>query len=119
MENTQTLNCHFQAIAWGLLFIWWGLRWWPLISLPDGTGLVGTGLILLGLNSARSMNGITTRGDTTIVGILAFEWGALLVAYQVLNLPFEVPVFEILLISLGAIILVQVLLSTRRQPVLG
>lgn len=119
MENTQTLNQRLEAITWGLLFIWWGLRWWPLIALPEGTGLVGTGLILLGLNAARSLNGIPMKSGTTILGILALEWGALLAAGQILNLPFEVPVFEILLISLGVIILAQVLLSTRRQPALG
>ena len=52
MENTRTLNRNLETIAWGALFIWWGIT--ELFQfLPHGTGAIGIGLILLGLNVAR------------------------------------------------------------------
>lgn len=114
MDNSRTSNRDFEMIAWGMLFLWWGLRWWPLISLPEGTGLLGTGLILLGLNAARSLKGIPTTGSATFLGSLALAFGGLLLAREILHVPFEIPVFEILLIGLGLILLVRELLRVRK-----
>jgi hypothetical protein len=107
MNNSRTSKRDYETIAWGLLLIWWGFRWWPLASLPNGVGLLGTGVILLGLNAVRSLNGIPTRGFTTILGSIALAFGGLLLAREVLNLPFEIPIFEILLIAFGAFLLVR------------
>jgi len=114
MNNSRTLNRDFETIAWGMLLVWWGLRWWPLISLPEGTGLLGTALILLGLNAARMLKGIRTNGFTTTLGSLALVFGGLLLAREALHLPFEIPVFEILLIGLGVILLARELLRVRK-----
>ena len=107
MNNSRTSNRDYETIAWGLLLIWWGLRWWLLASLPNGVGLLGTGVILLGLNAVRSLNGIPARNITTVLGLLALAFGGLLLAREILNLPFEIPVFEILLITFGALLLVR------------
>ncbi len=114
MDNSRTLNRDFGMIAWGMLFVWWGLRWWLLISLPEGAGLLGTGLILLGLNAVRSLKGIPTSGSATFLGSLALAFGGLLMAGEVLHLPFELPVFEISLIALGVILLVRERLRVRK-----
>jgi hypothetical protein len=112
MNDTRTLNSSFETAAWGALFVWWGIT--ALFHfLPNGTGVIGVGLILLGLNVARSLNGIPTRGFATILGILALVWGGLELASSVLTLPFELPVFEILLITLGVILLGREILRTR------
>jgi hypothetical protein len=104
MNNTQILNRNLEAIAWGALFIWWGVI--ELFKfLPDGSGAIGIGLILLGLNAARSLNNIPTSGFTTILGILALVLGGLELARSVLYLPFDLPVFAILLLTLGALLL--------------
>jgi hypothetical protein len=114
MNNTQTMNRNFEAIAWGTLFIWWGII--ELVkNLPNGTGLIGIGLILLGLNAARYFNGIPMSSLTTIVGILALVWGGLELVGVLLSLPFEIPVFAILLIVLGVIILAPELTGKRNQ----
>ena len=48
MENTRTLNRNLEMVAWGAFFIWWGIT--ELFNfLPHGTGAIGIGLILLGL----------------------------------------------------------------------
>jgi hypothetical protein len=114
MENLQTRNRRLEAIAWGAFFLWWGVtELFP--SLPEGTGAIGIGVILLGLNASRSLNGIPASGFTTTVGILALILGALELSRLVLRLPFELPVFGILLIVLGLIFLAQELTGKRSQ----
>jgi hypothetical protein len=114
MNNIQTLNRNFEAIAWGALFIWWGVTE-LFTSLPDGAGAIGIGLILIGINVARLLNGIPASGFSTTVGILALVWGGLELAGTLLSLPFELPVLAILLILLGAIILAPALFRNQNQ----
>jgi hypothetical protein len=114
MDYKRRLDDKFETIAWGLLFIWWGLRWWILIMLPDGSGLVGTGLILLGLNLARSLIGIPTRSFTTLLGLLALGGGGLMVVNETMHLPFQLPVFETILIVIGLVLLGRGLMQVRR-----
>jgi len=115
MDNLQKLNSKFEALAWGAFFVWWGItELFP--SLPEGMGAVGIGLILLGLNLARSQNDIPASGFTTTLGILALVLGALELSRLVLRLPFELPVFGVLLIVLGMIFLGRELVDKRSQP---
>ena len=114
MENTRTLNRNLEMVAWGAFFVWWGLtELFP--SLPEGIGAIGIGLILLGLNAARSLNGIPTGGFTTVLGILALVLGVLDFSRGILHLSFELPVFGILLIVLGVIFLGRELMGNRSQ----
>jgi hypothetical protein len=115
MDNSRTSNRDYEMIAWGLLLIWWGLRSWPLVSLPEGTGLVGTSLILLGLNAVRSLNGIQAKGFTTILGFVALALGGLMLAREVLNVQFEIPIFEILLIVFGVFLLARTFKKTETK----
>ncbi len=106
MDNVQSINRNFERLAWAAFFIWWGIL--ELLKfLPEGTGLVGFGLILLGLNVARSLNGIPVSAFTVTLGVLALVWGGLELAGFLLALPFEIPVFAILLIVLGLIVLAR------------
>jgi hypothetical protein len=106
MENTRKFNFDLDAIAWGALFILWGITE-MFTSLPEGTGAMGIGLILTGLNAARKLTGRTVSGFTTTVGILALLLGGLQLAQPYLHLSFELPVFAILLLALGLIVLVR------------
>jgi len=116
MENTRTskLNSSLETLAWGALLVWWGVT--ELVNvLPDGTGAIGIGLILLGLNAVRSLNGIPTRGLTTILGVLALVWGGVELAGSILRPSVELPTFAILLIALGVILVARELLRTRNE----
>ena len=104
MENTRKLNPDLGTIAWGALLILWGITE-MFKSLPEGMGAVGIGLILLGLNLARSVKGQPTSGFTTTFGILALLLGGLQLARPYLHLSFELPIFAILLLTLGLILL--------------
>ena len=106
MENTRKLNLDFGTIAWGAFFILWGLtEMFP--SLPKGAGAIGLGVILVGLNLARLWNGQPISWFTTTFGILALLLGGLELVRPYLHLSFELPVFAILLLAMGAIVLVR------------
>ena len=114
MENARILNRSFETLAWGAFFIWWGItELFPF--LPHGIGAVGIGPILLGLNAARVLKGIPASGFTTTLGILALVLGGLELAGTALRLPFELPVFAILLIVLGLTVLGRSLLQNRSE----
>lgn len=116
MDNARISNRNLEIMAWALVFIWWGLvdRDIGLFrTLPRGTESVGVGLILLGLNAARALNGIPTSGFTITLGTLFLVLGGLLLTGSLLSLPFELPVLAILLIALGVILLTRMTWQTR------
>ena len=116
--NTQTINRYFESIAWGALFVWWGIL--ELVKgLPNGVRAIGIGLILIGLNVARALNRIPTSGFTTFFGLLALVWGGLELARVTLGLPFEISVFPILLIVFGMLTLVRELTGNKSQQTTG
>jgi hypothetical protein len=106
MENTRKSTFDLDAIAWGAFFILWGITQ-LLPSLPEGIGAIGIGVILVGLNLVRSWKGQPTSGFTTTLGILALLLGALELARPLLHLSFELPIFAILLLTLGVITLIR------------
>ena len=114
MENTRKLNSDLGSIAWGALFILWGITE-MFKSLPEGTGTIGIGIILIGLNLARSWKGQPTSGFTTTFGILALLLGALQLACPYLHLSFELPIFAILLLALGLIMLGSTLRGSKNH----
>ena len=104
MEHARVSNRQLETLGWGLVFVWWGIT--ELFNfLPHGIGAIGLGVILLGLNAVRTRNGIPANSFTTTLGILALVLGGLELAVTVLHLPFEIPIFAILLIVLGIILL--------------
>ncbi len=114
MENLQSINRNLERLAWGAFFIWWGVV--ELFKfLPEGTGLVGFGLILIALNVVRSLSGMRTSAFTITLGILALVWGGLELAGYLLSLPFQIPVLAILLIVLGAIVLARGTLGIGKE----
>ncbi len=113
MNELQSHKRDFEAIAWGAIFLWWGIME-VVPSLPKGVGAAGFGLILLGVNAARAREGIAISHFSMVVGILALVLGGLKLAGPLLHMPFELPIFAILLIVLGAYFLVRQLV--RMQP---
>ena len=112
MNTTKNLSRNFEAIGWGALFIWWGISV-LVTSLPVGTVAIGTGVILIGVNVARKLSGVPISRFSTTVGILALVWGVLELVGVLLSLPFELPIFAILLIVLGVIVLWPELTGTK------
>jgi hypothetical protein len=111
MDNIQTTNHKYNLIGWGLLSLLWGIT--ILFDfIPFGIGVLGTGLILLGVNAVRRLNGLPTKADNLVLGILALVWGGLELARPILaQLPvtadWDWAIFAILLIVLGGILLLR------------
>ncbi len=76
MNKARKMNLNYETLAWGALLVWWGIRW-LFEFLPNGTGLLGTGLILLGVNTARWAKGIPINSSNTPVAVVAIVWGSL------------------------------------------
>jgi hypothetical protein len=70
------LNKRLETVFWGLFLIMLG--GWALIpseTIPKGAWSIGVGLLMLGLNLTRYLNGIRMSGFTTVLGILALIGG--------------------------------------------
>lgn len=116
MDDQKTLkgelNKRLESISWGLFLIMIGGIWLvPDAWVPDGTWLIGVGLIMLGLNAARYFSGIAISAFTALLGAVALLIGL----GDVTGV--ELPLFPILLIILGLYLLFKVL--TRQAAEAG
>ena len=93
-----------DEIGWGLFLIMLGTIW-LIPSVPQGTWLVGTGLLLLGLNAVRHLRGVRSSGFTWVIGALALAAGL----GQIVGV--TLPLFAILLVVVGAGMLLKPLIS--------
>ena len=92
----QIISKRINAIGWALFFVMIGCLWLvPGEILPESTWLIGAGLIMLGTNYFRYVNGIKPITFTIIIGILALITGI----GSIMGI--EVPVFPILIIFIG------------------
>ncbi len=108
MDEIKTLNQRYEIVAWGALFILLGtINLIP--GVPSGTGMLGMGIILLGLNLARYLSKIPTNGFTITLGVIAAVLGgALYLLHSLLRIQqFELPFFPVLLVVIGVIFLVR------------
>jgi hypothetical protein len=98
----QDLNRRLETISWGLFLIMIG--GFALVSgVPEGTWLIGAGLIMLGLNAVRLMVGIRASWFTLIVGTIALLSGL----GSVLGV--DIPVGPLLIVLIGLAIIVRAL----------
>ena len=72
------LNKRLETVAWGcFLILLGGFMFVPKEIIRGGWWSIGVGLIMLGLNAARYVNGLKMSGFTTFLGILSVIGGAL------------------------------------------
>jgi hypothetical protein len=119
MDELKILNRRYETVAWGLLAILWGVTI-LFNSIPFGVGLLGTGLILLGVNVVRSFYNLPTRSDNNVFGTLMLAWGGLELARPLLRILFKFAdldwvIFAILLIGLGLILFIRGFLVSRNK----
>ena len=97
-SDKRALDHQFERISWALfLIILGGLGLLP--GVPSGTWLIGTGLIMLGLNVARYVNGIPVSTFSISLGFAAVAFGVARFVGA------DLPVLPILLILIGASII--------------
>ncbi len=112
MDNTKTIKGNLTTIGWGALLVWWGLSF-MIGPITLGLSAIGTGLILLGVNAARALKGISANRSTTAWGITALVWGIL---DHTLALSLERS-FAALLIVIGVVTLTSVLARPKAKNV--
>lgn len=99
-----------EDVGWALLFVMSGaILLVPGIPNPWGVWLLGTGLILLGVNGVRYARGIRPNLFSAGVGVIALVSGA----GEFLNV--DLPILALGLLLVGALILLKPL--TRGRPV--
>jgi hypothetical protein len=76
MNIKETRDSNIATVAWSALLVWWGLAL-AIDPITIGMTGVGTGMILLGANAARSFSGVPLRRSTSEIGAVALLWGAL------------------------------------------
>jgi len=106
-SQRKALNKRLESISWALFIIMIGSIW-LVPKVPEGIWLIGTGLIMLGLNGARYLNGIKMSGFTIVLGILALAFGM----SDFLHV--DLPLIPILLILIGAHIIIKPLIEKKR-----
>lgn len=95
-----------DQIGWGIFLIMIGALW-LVPGVPQGTWLIGTGILLLVLNVIRSSLGIQWSGVSVALGVLALAAG--LGDFTGINLP----LFPICLVIIGATLILKPLMSQR------
>jgi hypothetical protein len=107
-EDTQkrALGKRLDRFGWGLFLIMTGVIWLvPEQRVPPGTWLIGTGILLLGVNWIRHLKGIGVSGFTTFLGAVALAAGL----GDALGM--RLPILAICFIAIGASILLRPLLT--------
>jgi hypothetical protein len=95
-SEQNKLNQRLESIGWALFLIMLGgIGLVPDALVPEGSWLVGVGLIMLGLNLARYLYQIPMRSGTLFLGALA------LIAGVTSIFGVDLPIFPIALILLG------------------
>lgn len=106
--SKATLNKRLEDSGWGFFLLMIGtLLMLPSDLVPQGAWLIGAGLIMLGLNGIRYINGISVSRFTTVLGFISVLVG--LASFFGLR----PPLFAIFLAIVGLSIIIRSLLPPR------
>lgn len=101
-DRKKDLNKRLETVGWGLFLIMLG--GFALVQgVPEGTWLIGAGIIMLGLNAVRLLVGIRASWFTIILGTIALLSGIGSVS------GIDIPVGPVLIILIGLAIVVRAL----------
>ena len=108
-EKTR-LEQRLDAIGWGLFLIMIGGLWMvPEGFLPEGTWLIGTGIIIFGLTYVRYRKSLPVSGFWIVMGIIAVLFGI----GEVFGI--DLPVFPILLVIIGLSMVLKPFLQKKNK----
>jgi len=107
-EKKIALDKRLDATGWALFLIMIGGLWLaPEGTIPEGTWLIGTGVIILGLMVVRYLYGIKVNVFWLVLGIVALAFGI----SSVFGL--NIPVLPILIIIIGINIILKPLIQKK------
>lgn len=109
-EEKARLNKRLDSIGWALFLIMiGGIALVGDETVPEGTWSIGVGLIWIGMNLTRYLNGIKVSGFTLVLGIIALLTGI----GDLLGANF--PVLGIVLILIGASIIFRLFFERKND----
>ena len=107
--ETTRLEQRLEEIGWGCLLVMTGALWLaPAGWVPQGSWAVGVGLILLGLDAARYLLGLKTRGFGLLVGLAAGAAGT----GQLLGI--DLRWLPVLVVALGTALVIKAMSGAAR-----
>jgi len=103
-------NVALTSLAWGLFFVLIGLSW-AVSNVVDVVPYValGAGIILIGLNVARTGLGMRLSKFSLFIGIVAFAFGG------VALMGYELPLFETIIVLIGLFIIAEAARSLTKS----
>jgi len=105
-------NVALTSLAWGLFFVLIGLSWiaseYYKISVVPYVAL-GAGIILIGMNLARTGLGMRLSKFSLFIGIVAFAFGG------VALMGYELPLFETIIVLIGLFIIAEAARSLTKS----
>ena len=105
------LNKRLEDSSWGVFLLMIGtLLLVPSELVPNGTWLIGAGIIMLVLNCIRYVNDIKVSRFTVVTGVIALLVG--LASF----LGLRPPLFAIFLAIIGLSIIVRSLIPPKTRP---
>jgi hypothetical protein len=98
------------SLAWGSFFVLIGLSW-AVSNVVDVVPYValGAGIILIGLNVARTGLGMRLSKFSLFIGIVAFAFGG------VALMGYELPLFETIIVLIGLFIIAEAARSLTKS----
>jgi hypothetical protein len=104
-------NVALTSLAWGLFFVLIGLSWiaseYYKISVVPYVAL-GAGIILIGLNFARTGLGMSLNKFTLFIGIVAIAFGGASV------MGYELPLWQTIIVLIGLFIIAEAIRSLTK-----
>jgi len=113
MESTEEirkkrLGERIEYAGWALFLIMLGVLWMlPEEAMVEGGWLIGSGLIILGVQIIRGLRGLRFSGSTMILGVLALGLGF----GDMFS--FDLPVFPALLVLVGLYMIFEIIAKRR------
>lgn len=107
-SGIRALDRQLEGISWALFLIMIG-GVWLIPNVPEGVWLIGVGVIMLGLNVTRYLNGIRMGLFSSVLGVLALALGVA----ELFGLNW--PVLPMILILIGANILYDVIVRVAAR----
>ena len=110
IEKDLKRGKRIDAVGWALFFVMiGGLYLMPAENVPEGTWLIGVGLIMFGMNIFRAIFHLPIVGLSIFLGIVALVLG-LAECFII-----DIPVFPVVLILVGFAIIFKLLYPATRS----
>lgn len=104
--DTDNTAVRLDQIGWGIFLVMIGTIW-LVPGVPQGTWLIGTGILLLVLNAVRYRLGIAWSGVSVALGAFALAAGLGDMSGV------KLPLFPICLVIVGVALIVRPLVSQK------